>query len=301
VPDAPSERLADRLREVLTGLGLHEAATMPLGPHVDPSQPVVRNPLSQEEAFLRHDLLSGLVRRVEHNWRHRSRDVRLFEIGRVFGREGGRVEEAGGQRYQLPREETRVAGVVTGARRPAHWSEPQPPACDLFDARQLLEAVAALAAPSARLVAADGGWELRQGDRVLGRAATLAADRPAWAAPLVGFELQLPDAPPPAQVRYRPVPAWPAIERDVALVLPAGTLAADVERVLRTEAGPLCEAVGVFDEYRGRPLAEGERSVAWRLVFRAAERTLREEEADQALARAVRAVEQACGVRRREA
>jgi phenylalanyl-tRNA synthetase beta chain len=301
VPDAASERLADRIRALLTGLGLHEAGTLPLGPQVDPAQPAVRNPLSQEEAFLRHDLLSGLVRRVEHNWRQRTREVRLFEIGHVFAVTGGVVEEVGGRRYVLPREEARVAGVVTGARRPAHWSEPHPPDCDLFDARGLLEAVAALAAPGATVEPAGDGWVVRAGDQVLGRAATLAADRPAWAAHLVGFELQLPQAPAAPPVRYRPVAVWPAIERDVALVLQPGTTAAEVGRVLRKEAGPLCEQLVIFDEYRGRPLAEGERSVAWRLVFRAVDRTLREEEADQALARAVHAVEEACGVRRREA
>jgi phenylalanyl-tRNA synthetase beta chain len=56
-----------------------------------------------------------------------------------------------------------------------------------------------------------------------------------------------------------------------------------------------------FDEYRGKPLAEGERSVAWRMVFRAADRTLRDEEADQAMAKAVKAAQEAHGVRRREA
>ena len=70
------------------------------------------------------------------------------------------------------------------------------------------------------------------------------------------FELRLPDAPAAPSVRYRPVPAWPSIERDVALVLPTGITAAEVGRVLRKEAGALCERSVLFDEYRGRPLAE---------------------------------------------
>jgi phenylalanyl-tRNA synthetase beta chain len=91
------------------------------------------------------------------------------------------------------------------------------------------------------------------------------------------------------------------VQRDVALVLGEDLPAATVEATLRTAAGKLCERLWVFDEYRGLPLGTGERSVAWRLVFRAPDRTLREEEADKALARAVRAAEQAHGVRRREA
>ena len=77
--------------------------------------------------------------------------------------------------------------------------------------------------------------------------------------------------------------------------------ALEVERTLSESAGKLLERLWVFDEYRGRPLADGERSVAWRLVCRANDRTLREEEADKALERAVAAAEQRHGVRRREA
>ncbi len=71
--------------------------------------------------------------------------------------------------------------------------------------------------------------------------------------------------------------------------------------MLRAAAGSLLETLWVFDEYRGAPLAAGQRSVAWRLVFRAGDRTLREAEVDAALARAVTEVETRCGVRRREA
>jgi phenylalanyl-tRNA synthetase beta chain len=301
VPDSAEERLADRLRSLFTSLGLCEAVTLPLGPRVSDEQPAVLNPLSREEAFLRHDLLGPLARRVEHNWRRMVRDVRLFEIGHVFARSGGRVEEAGGRRYVLPREEARVAGVISGARRPPHWSEPEPPDCDLFDARALLESARSLVAPQAQLVPGDGGWLLMAGAEVLGRAAALAADRPAWAGALFGFEVSLPALAPGQAIRYRALPEWPAVERDVALILPPGLASAAVEETLRGSAGKLLEQFRIFDEYRGRPLAEGERSVAWRLVFRAPDRTLREEEADRALAQALKAVEESHGVRRREA
>jgi len=300
VPDSAVEQLNDRLRILLTGLGLHEAVTLPLGPKVDERQPMVLNPLSQEEAYLRHDLLSGLVRRVEHNWNQMTRDVRIFEIGRAFRSEGGRTEEADGRRYVLPFESDRVAGVVTGARRPAHWSEPHPPDVDLFDARGLLEGVIALARPGAAIAPEGEGWVVTDSGAIVGRAAELPADRPAWAGALFGFELEPATAAPP-QLKVRPLPAWPAIERDVALVLPDGTAAGEVEITLRRGAGALCERLWVFDEYRGEGLPAGTRSVAWRLVFRAPDRTLREEEADKALDKALRTVEHAHGIRRREA
>ena len=299
VPDAVEEIIADRLRATLTGLGLHEAVTLPLGPRVREQQVEVTNPLSQEEAFLRPDLLGGLVRRVEHNWRQMTRDVRLFEIGHAF-EPCKRIEKVGGTTYHLPGEETRVAGVITGARRPPHWSEPHPPDADLFDAKALLEAAIALVRPGARVEPEGQGWLVRDEDHIVGRAQELVADRPAWAGRLFGFEVAL-GGTGAAPLKVTPLPQWPAIERDVALVLPDALSAGEVQRTLRQAAGPLCERCTVFDEYRGQGLTPGTRSVAWRLVFRSADRTLREEEADRALGKALERVEGTHGIRRREA
>jgi len=289
VPDAPSEEQAGRLRKVLTALGVHEALTVPLGPCTGDDCVEIRNPLSQEEGYLRTALLPGLVRRVEHNWRMQQRDVRLFEIGHVFHRSGG----------TLPDERSAVAGVVSGARRPPHWSDPKPPDVDLFDARTLLEAAVAEGHPGAailpegdHLVAKDAAGQQ------VGWAGELAADRPAWGARVFGFELA-PSASAREPLKIRPLPAWPAIEQDVALVLPDGLAAVEVEASLRSGAGPLLESLRVFDEYRGAPLAAGQRSVAWRLVFRAADRTLRDQEVEAAVARALAEVERRHGVRRR--
>ena len=291
VPDAPSEEQAGRLRKVLTALGVHEALTVPLGPCTGDDCVEIRNPLSQDEGYLRTALLPGLVRRVEHNWRMQQRDVRLFEIGHVFHRSGG----------TLPDERSAVAGVVSGARRPPHWSDPKPPDVDLFDARTLLEAAVAEGHPGAailpegdHLVAKDAAGQQ------VGWAGELAADRPAWGARVFGFELA-PSAAAREPLKIRPLPAWPAIEQDVALVLPDGLAAVAVEASLRSGAGPLLESLRVFDEYRGAPLAAGQRSVAWRLVFRAADRTLRDQEVEAAVARALAEVERRHGVRRREA
>ena len=291
VPDAPSERQAAALRGVLTGLGLHEALTVPLGPCGDGSCVEIRNPLSQEEAFLRPALLPGLVRRAEHNWRMQQREVRLFEIGHVFHRSG----------QPLPVEEPHLAGVISGARRPPHWSEPKPPDVDLYDARTLLEAAVLQGCPGAAIVPEDDHLVAKDAaGQQVGWAGELAADRPAWGARVFGFELALsPAAREPLKIRQ--LPAWPAVAQDVALVLPDGLAAVEVEASLRVGAGPLLESLLVFDEYRGAPLAAGQRSVAWRLVFRAADRTLRDQEVEAAVTRALAEVERRHGVRRREA
>jgi phenylalanyl-tRNA synthetase beta chain len=291
VPDAPAEQLASRLRRVFTSLGMHEAILSSLGPKHDERCVELANPLSQEEGYLRAALLPGLVRRAEHNWRMQEREIRLFEIGTVFFKSGD----------PLPTEELHVAAVLSGARRPPHWSEPAPPDVDRFDAKLLLEAAVTGARPGALVVAEGERLVAKEaGDRQVGWAGELAADRPAWGAPLYGFELDVVvTAPVPAQ--FRPLPAWPSVEQDVALVLSETLAAAEVEASLRTGAGPLLESLWPFDEYRGAPLQPGTRSVAWRLVFRAADRTLRDSDVEPAVTRALAEVERRHGVRRREA
>jgi phenylalanyl-tRNA synthetase beta chain len=227
---------------------------------------------------------------VERNWAVRERDVRLFEIGRVFRDGGG----------PLPEETTRVAAVVTGARVPAHWSgSGKAPDYDRWDIKALLETAVRSIGPVGTIESAADGWQFTDTDgQVRGWAGVLEADRPAWAGVLFGFELETADAATPATT-FVPLPTTPPVERDLALVLPAGVTAADVEGVIRDAAGTLLAQLAVFDEYRGSEVAG--RSVAWRLVFRAHDRTLRDTEADTALAKVLASLKERLGVERREA
>ncbi|GIW50739.1 MAG: phenylalanine--tRNA ligase beta subunit [Gemmatimonadales bacterium] len=294
VPDDPVERLKDRIRRLLTGFGLHEARTMPLCPAEDGQEQVaVANPISKDHAALRTRILPGLAKAVEHNWSVKQRDIRLFEIGNVFRR----VQRGGG----LEIEETlHLAAVVTGARMPPHWSDGQTaPDWDLWDIKGMFVESARLVAPEGEAVPEGEGWVWRdRSGRIWGRAGGLALDRPAWAASVFGFELAI-EVKPRVHRSYVPLPATPAVERDLALVLGEGVSAAQVEAVLREQGGSLLEEFTIFDEYRG--LGTGVRSVAWRLRFRAPERTLRDAEVDRMVERILKALKERLGVVRREA
>src|SRR5207249_5150867 len=98
----------------------------------------------------------------------------------------------------------------------------------------------------------------------------------------------------------RPRPTQPAVGRDVARLPPAGGTAAAGSAVLGRTAGPLLARLDGFDEYRGAGVPAGHRSVAWHCTFRDPSRTLREREVDELLARALQALEDELGVRRRE-
>jgi phenylalanyl-tRNA synthetase beta chain len=291
VPEAPSERILARVRETMVRAGFLEARTLPLGPADAAGAVALRNPLSAEEAFLRSQLLPGLVRRVEHNWAMRERDVRLFEVGTVFRVCDGRA----------PQERLMVAAVLTGARRPRHWSEGDTPDMDIWDLKRHFELAVSTAAPGVQVRPAGDGFlwaATAAGDREVGRAGTVRADAPRWAGALLGFEVEIAMGV-AASVGYVPLPTQPAAVQDLSLVVPAGVLAADVEGRMREVAGPLLERLEVLDEYRGPKLPAGTRGVTWRCVFRDPVRTLRDSDVDEIIGRALTALEGELGVRRR--
>ena len=141
LPDAPIEAAVRAVRQGLVAEGLYEVNSLPLGKEDGDGSLRLVNPLSAEDAWLRRRLLPGLVRLVEANWANHVADVRLFEIGTAF---------AAGAPGQRPREEIRVAGVLTGRREPAHWSGTGAEPLDLWDLKGRFESAVALAIP--------GGW-----------------------------------------------------------------------------------------------------------------------------------------------
>ena len=297
VPDAPSELTLGRIRERLAREGLLEARTLSLGPPDGPDAIAVQNPLSVEEGHLRSRLLPGLTRRVEHNWRAGERDVRLFEAGVVFRKGKG----------TLPDEQLWLGIVLTGARRPPHWTDgggAKVPDMDIWDLKRHFELAVGVAAPGCTVLpAADGvGWVAVRGDEVVGQAGLLDADAPKWAAPLYGLEVRVTVAPPPL-ARYQAIPTQPAVSRDASLVVPGGVTAATMEAVLRKTGGALLTRLDVLDEYRGggAGLPAGTRGVTWRCTFRDPSRTLTEKEVDALLGRMLSALEGELDVRRREA
>lgn len=281
----PGERQDDaawgvmaRIRLGLAANGLSEVMTLPMVASGGPTAPRLLNPLSADHGVLRDAIIPALVGEVEANWALHTADIRLFEVGTVFakGAPGGR-----------PAESLRAAFVVTGARAPLHWSDGgKPPLWDRWDARALFERMVALANPSAVVQVDEGGWIARLSDGAeVGHCRKLSADAPPWAAPLFGGEVTVATSAGPVSP-FVPVPAYPAASRDLALLVPAETAVEQVTELLmqRGQRHDL-RSVAVVDEYRGKNLPEGRRSVAIRLVFRAADRTLTDAEVEQAVGR----------------
>ena len=98
------------------------------------------------------------------------------------------------------------------------------------------------------------------------------------AAVAMEIDLDLLDRHRSSPARYNPLPRYPAVFRDMAVVVPEGMMAAEVEAAIRRAGGALVEAVRPFDVYRGEPVPEGKKSLAFSIQYRAADRTLTDEE-----------------------
>lgn len=320
VPDDPFYVTSRRVRDLLVGLGLSETRPLPFVRGADETHVRVRNPLAEDEPHLRRSVLETLARRAEHNLARMEGNVRLFEIGPAFAPRGD----------ELPVEEMRVGALIMGARRPPHFTEPEPPVFDAWDVKALGERIVQGAYPGEPTALepseANGTeWSVVVGAgadrRVVGRAGPVALDRPRWAAAAWGVEVSLGVMPngfvaPPGQhahapqgarlgagaaVRYRPLPTTPATSVDLALVLPERLAARDVEQVLRASGGDLLERLAILDEYRGEHVSPGFRSVTWRLTFRDPARTLRDKEIEGRRQKILRTLESELGVRSRTA
>ncbi len=283
VPDHPLFQLEDGLRTFMVAQGYFEAQTPAFVPESE-GEVRLSNPLSQEEPVLRRVLVPSLLRRLERNLAHGVRDVRLFELGTSFTARG---------KGEAPHEAPRLAGVATGRRAPGHWSEADA-MLDLWDLKGLLTAAARRAWPEARVEAAADAepgylpgesFVVRVDDEIWGaggRVDPSALDLPRWAGDVLTFELTLPAVPAPRRdPTAAPLPVFPAVERDVALLVPHEVPAALVLDRAREFGRGLLETAVIFDLYEGERVPPGTRSISYRFRFRSPERTLTDDEVER--------------------
>jgi phenylalanyl-tRNA synthetase beta chain len=307
VPDSPLVAVAKRVEERLVGAGLNEVRPMPFVTAGKGATVRVTNPLAEDEAFLRGDLLTTLISRAEYNLARMQGNVRLFEIGTAFFAGEEPAPLPGPKKAAVPREEMHVAALVMGQRAPTHFTNPLPESYDEWDLKYLADIVATAAFPSGvvKLIPASGDtlWEISVDGHNVGEARRLTLDAPVWAKPAFGLELNL-EALEQGSAKsrgFRAIPATPRAQVDLALLAPTSVTAAQIDAVIRKEAGDLLETLTLFDEFTGHGIPEGSRSLAWALTFRHPERTLLDKEVQGRTEKIVKALEGELGVRQRTA
>jgi phenylalanyl-tRNA synthetase beta chain len=306
-------KVRESVRETLAGAGLNEVVThalvspaeeaklgwpdysaVPLPPGspetARPAAIAVSNPLSAQHSVLRRHLAASLLDVLSLNERQGRAAVAIFEIGKVYYRVA-----------EQPQERTRLGILLAGAAEPPSWNRVER-SYDFDDAKGLLELLCRRLGLGRPTYTADGrGFPFHPGraleawaggsDLRLGRIAEIHPDvLQAWeirAPRVIVAELDVPGIEQgiPSPVRVESIPRFPEVERDLAVIVAEARPAQEVEAAIGADAGPLLRGLRLFDVYRGAPLASDEKSMAYRLVFGVADRTLTEAEVDEAVAR----------------
>lgn len=314
-PLQEEERRRRRVAEVLRGFGFFEAVSRVLGDReaghragldrdaVEAAMVLVPDPPSREEEALRVSLVPAMLRMLGHNLRHGNPETRLFELGRTFERRGEDV---------LPRETRWIAlGAVGGEFPPSRervarsfslleFKGSVEGLCEAFQ----IDGLGWRTYTDAGLIP-PGALELVRGDAALGFVWNVDPEtRTAWNIKRPVFVAQVRfDALEPvsaAPLRYRAPSRYPAVKRDLALIVPEQMHQEYVRRKLASSSGTLLESLELFDYYRGKHIPEGHVGLGYTMTFRATDRTLEEDEVDGVLERVV-AVLQESGIVRREA
>ena len=309
----PAQAAERRVRRILVGFGLSEAWTSSFGSLAEldtlgldedhPARRMVRleNPTSDEEPALRTTLLPGLLRSAARNVAQRAESVALFEVARVY-------EPA---RDPLPREELCLGAVFCGRRGALSWRDPDR-YWDFYSAKGVFESLlTAMEMPPPKWIPVSGmplhptraasitfsGAPIG----VFGEVHPIVCERFDVPERTIVFEIglgtvfsSLPD-----RAKVEELSRFPAVYRDVALVVDERVEAGRIEDIIRRAGQPELESVRLFDVYRGEQVPDGKKSLAYALNLRSHERTLTDDDADAVRTRILTALAERTGARLR--
>ena len=278
-----------RLRTAFCGLGMQEVVSNSLtDPKLlkalrYPEEPrSILNPLSADLSVLRPSLIPGLLQILVHNRRRALKDVRIFEIGKIF-----RCPDEG----QITDESWSLCGLLAGCRRMRTWDGPER-TVDFYDLKGLIESLLVkLSIDKFHFLTYDEGGFFRPGqaatlilgEKTCGRLGRLDdavmqvfdLDEETFA---FDMDVSVLTEAMEKVARYSELPKFPPADRDLAIVLPEEIPAADVRQVIHESGGGLVVEIGLFDLYHGEQIAAGKKGLAFSLRYQSAERTLTDNE-----------------------
>jgi phenylalanyl-tRNA synthetase beta chain len=280
------QELIRKLRASLRAEGLTELIQYSLVKPQGETQIVLSNPLFIEYSALRTELISGLIDAFQYNLEQGNGSLNGFEIGRIFWREEDGLQEA-----------EAIAGIMGGDRTIGKWSRSGEQPLTWFEAKGILESVFQQLGLQVEYQPDNQNSRLHPG-----RTASL------WIRgnrlgtfgqlhPQVRREKGLPDSVYVFQLdldvlldslekdeilvpQFKPYSTYPAADRDIAFFAPIKITVAEIEKAIAKAGKDLLESVELFDEYRGDNVPKGQRSLAFRLVYRTSDRTLTDAEVE---------------------
>ncbi|MBW4445672.1 MAG: phenylalanine--tRNA ligase subunit beta [Spirirestis rafaelensis WJT71-NPBG6] len=280
------QELIRKLRASFRAEGLTELIQYSLVKPQGERQIVLSNPLFIEYSALRTELISGLIDAFQYNLEQGNGSLNGFEIGRIFWLEEDGLQEA-----------EALAGIMGGNRTVGKWSRSGEQPLTWFEAKGILQSVFQQLGLQVEYQPDNQNSRLHPG-----RTASL------WIRgnrlgtfgqlhPQVRREKGLPDSVYVFQLdldvlldslekdeilvpQFKPYSTYPAADRDIAFFAPIKITVAEIEKAIAKAGKDLLESVELFDEYRGDNVPKGQRSLAFRLVYRTSDRTLTDAEVE---------------------
>lgn len=299
-----------RLRALLAGEGLSDAINLPFVSENSnrifsglwSTDPVaVINPLARENGQLRMSLIPGLIENLRLNLAHKAKGFHAFHLGKVFGCDSGETTER-----------IVVAGLMHGARarQGLRAGEEQP--IGFLEAKGIVESVLDLfrlresmdwQRSAVKCLHPGKAADARLNDLLLGYLGALHPDlaEELGVPPALVFELDLEKLLEyaPRRIVTQPLPRFPAVERDVAIVVDREFASQQIIRWVHALGDPWIERVEVFDQYVGAPIPEGKKSLAYRISYRAEDKTLTDMEVNDVHQRLVKRLGEVFGAEQR--
>lgn len=282
------DRERRNVRRALTGLGFDEAYSFSfvsgerdrLFRPADTPAPTLLNPIDVDQSEMRASLVTGLLEAVQHNFNQGSRDVKLFEIGRVFKPGSGAPR---------PQESEALGIAMTGSAVADDWRDHRP--LEFFDVKGAVEVVlralnisgftidrarVEYLHPGQSAVLSRDGVEVARFGRLHPRVASLYKFRQPVFVGEIAFDMLL--ALPADQVRFAALSRFPAASRDISALVPDSVMWGEIESAVKDLGITEIISVRLFDTYKGKEMQDGFRSLAFRVTYRSEDRTLTDEE-----------------------
>lgn len=296
---APRLVLRNRLKRLMSGFGFSEVITYSFDSETscdrlqikagDPRRSMIHilNPLTDDQSVMRTSLVPGILSTMAYNMARQIKNLKFFEIGKVFLKSDAQ---------SLPREPESLIALWTGARDEASWYNREIP-CDFYDIKGIaegllrglkIEGVHFTRMPAESCEYTRPGYTARivAADSVLGLAGEVhprVLDSFDLKQTAYIFELELDKiAALMPQARFsNPIPRFPAIYRDITIIIDR---AIETQAVLETVAGfkeELVEHLHLFDVFEGEPIAAGKKSVSFRVTYRSSDKTLEDQDVNE--------------------
>ncbi|MBW1799724.1 MAG: phenylalanine--tRNA ligase subunit beta [Deltaproteobacteria bacterium] len=283
--------LGDRVRDIMAGLGFTEIITYSF---ISPGYPDIfgaeedspmrafvnlRNPLSVEQSVMRTSLLPGLLNTVNTSISHGEENLKLFEWGKIFLRSG---------EDELPHERLTLSAVMTGLNRQNEWYQGGR-TVDFYDIKGVVETLLkALGVDDMTFQKGNAppGYEsdavafVHLAEKCIGHLGEISGqvldiyDIKEGKTFVFELDIEALLEKLPEKHQFEPFTKFPAVFRDISLVLEKNIESKRLEQIIEEEGGKLVESVRLFDLYEGKTIAPSERALTYRVCYRSKDGTL---------------------------